>query len=350
MARMRRFFAGSNSAVGFHSFFDQIASEDAKRVYLLKGGPGTGKARLIKTMSQALEKRGCPQELFFCSSDPDSLDAAAFPRLGAAIIDATAPHALPEQLPGCRDQLVCLGNFWDAPALLKKREQLTEAGRAKEVHFSCAFRYFAAAWQIEANIFAKGIQTEFPLAKLEKEIDSKMRATNQKRRAWEKPRRLFASALTPSGYVSHIAQLTQGYQCYILGAGFWSSKTALLEDLAKRVCIIGADVEILHYPLMPQEILHVLIPAAKLAFLSECALEDLEEIPGRRIDLGKGCRNSGKSAGDQKLFRELIERGVCSLQRAQQVHAQAEQFYASAMDFQKVDSCAERILGEILSL
>ena len=94
MAKTRHFFAGSNSGKGFYSLFDNIMGPEAKRIYLLKGGPGTGKSSFMRFIADAVGELGHEQERFFCSSDPQALDAVAFPALGIALVDATAPHQI----------------------------------------------------------------------------------------------------------------------------------------------------------------------------------------------------------------------------------------------------------------
>lgn len=87
------FFLGANSPSGFYSLYDQMLDpETANRIFLLKGGAGCGKSSLMRRAAAALEDVGESVEYICCSGDPDSLDAVIFPRLKAAIVDATAPH------------------------------------------------------------------------------------------------------------------------------------------------------------------------------------------------------------------------------------------------------------------
>ncbi|MCR4442499.1 MAG: ATPase [Peptococcaceae bacterium] len=90
--RVRRAFPGNNTSEGFFSFFEHIIGPEAKRVFIIKGGPGTGKSTFMKNTGLDLVDRGYDVEFFYCSSDNDSLDAIAVPAVGAAIIDGTAPH------------------------------------------------------------------------------------------------------------------------------------------------------------------------------------------------------------------------------------------------------------------
>lgn len=90
-----RFFLGANAPTGFYSLYDQLLDRDeARRVYILKGGPGSGKSTLMGRTAHLLAQSGQRVEYIHCSGDPDSLDAVIFPALGAAIVDGTAPHVV----------------------------------------------------------------------------------------------------------------------------------------------------------------------------------------------------------------------------------------------------------------
>jgi len=90
--RIRRAFPGNNTSEGFFSFFEYIIGPEARKVFIIKGGPGTGKSTFMKNIGMELVDRGYDVEFFHCASDNDSLDAVAVPAVGAAIIDGTAPH------------------------------------------------------------------------------------------------------------------------------------------------------------------------------------------------------------------------------------------------------------------
>ena len=68
--RIRHFFAGGNTGEGFSSFYDQIMGPDANRLYLLKGGPGTGKSTFMREIGHVMLEHGFELEYFHCSSDP----------------------------------------------------------------------------------------------------------------------------------------------------------------------------------------------------------------------------------------------------------------------------------------
>ncbi len=87
-------FLGANTPEGFYSLFDELIDfENAKDVFILKGGPGTGKSGFMKRCGQDFEKENYSVEYCYCSSDPMSLDAVIIKEKGIAFVDGTAPHA-----------------------------------------------------------------------------------------------------------------------------------------------------------------------------------------------------------------------------------------------------------------
>ncbi len=94
MTHTTHFFLGANSGQGFQSLFDSFcAPEDHFDLVVLKGGPGCGKSTLMRRVGEAMEARGETVEYLHCSGDPGSLDGVHIPRLRAAFVDGTAPHA-----------------------------------------------------------------------------------------------------------------------------------------------------------------------------------------------------------------------------------------------------------------
>ena len=69
------FFAAANGYDGFISYFDKIFDPTLfTRIYILKGGPRTGKSTLLRRILSAISARGAICESILCSSDKDSLD------------------------------------------------------------------------------------------------------------------------------------------------------------------------------------------------------------------------------------------------------------------------------------
>lgn len=88
-----QYFLGANSPTGFYSLYDQLLPpEQARAIYILKGGPGCGKSTLMRRVAAQAGEAGLAVERILCSGDPGSLDAVVIPELGVALVDGTAPH------------------------------------------------------------------------------------------------------------------------------------------------------------------------------------------------------------------------------------------------------------------
>ena len=90
-----QYFLGANSPTGFYSLYDHlIPPEQARAVFILKGGPGCGKSTLMRRIGAWAEEAGLETEYILCSGDPDSLDALILPGRATAIVDGTAPQGV----------------------------------------------------------------------------------------------------------------------------------------------------------------------------------------------------------------------------------------------------------------
>ena len=100
----RRYFAASNSCRGFCNYYGDVFSEArAPRLYVIKGGPGTGKSHFMKTVARRARTEGYTVTEYACSSDPASLDGILLEREGdpaVGLLDGTPPHVCEPALPG----------------------------------------------------------------------------------------------------------------------------------------------------------------------------------------------------------------------------------------------------------
>ena len=110
-AYIKEYFAAANGFNGFRSYFGEIFNRcDFSRVYILKGGPGTGKSTLMKRIrGEFSSKLRC--ESILCSSDPKSLDGIIIEKGSnrVAILDGTSPHEEDARFPGAVDEIINLG-------------------------------------------------------------------------------------------------------------------------------------------------------------------------------------------------------------------------------------------------
>ena len=90
MSNKIELFAGLNGIDGYVPLLEYTLSP-MKRVFILKGSPGSGKSTVMKRIAARAEAEGHPLTVIRCSSDPDSLDGV-MPT--AALPSRTAPRLI----------------------------------------------------------------------------------------------------------------------------------------------------------------------------------------------------------------------------------------------------------------
>jgi len=142
----KKYFAASNTEKGFVSYFSENFRDRSHRCYIIKGGPGTGKSRLMNEMGEAFESAGGCVEYYYCSSDPTSLDGLFVDLDGerVSVIDGTAPHAEDIKNPGVVDNIIDIGRFWDTKILRENSREISMWGRKKSEAYFLAYRALSA--------------------------------------------------------------------------------------------------------------------------------------------------------------------------------------------------------------
>lgn len=154
----KEFYASANSYRGFKSYFPEIfKSENFTAIYVLKGGPGSGKSTILKKLREYANESNLFCEAFKCSSDPFSLDGVIIenPDSRVAILDGTAPHARDANLPGVIDELVNLGEAFDVPKLRNFRDDIIKLNFEKATFYSRAYEYLSKSFIFHTNIKAE---------------------------------------------------------------------------------------------------------------------------------------------------------------------------------------------------
>ena len=141
----RRYFAASNSSTGFVNYFPRIFGEGrCRRLFVIKGGPGTGKSSFMKHIGRRAEEKGHTVIYYLCSSDPESLDGLFIDGLSVGFVDGTAPHAWEPTLAGAFEQIVNLGDFWNGERLMERRSEIEAISGKKKEGYRRAYRYLSA--------------------------------------------------------------------------------------------------------------------------------------------------------------------------------------------------------------
>lgn len=355
----RRVFAGSNSAYGFHSFFDEILDPDAARVFVVKGGPGAGKSTLMRCIAEDLLAGGFDVDILHCSSDTASMDGFVAPALGVAMIDGTAPHTLDPRYPGAVDEIVDLGAFWDEERLRSARREivrLTDANRASYVH---VYNYLAAARlfyaDIRQHIARCGARNTAALHVLAADLVWEVLGSLERRPRRGRNRRLFASAITPDGFRNFMDTIFHPLRKRYVIRGQWGTgKSTIVGRLRDEALTLGYDVESFHCALDPHRIEHLVIPELGVGVITseyphtfEPRGDDVLIDTAQAVDARALARASGDLNASREMYGRAMEMAIAWLARAKAIHDELERLYVDGMDFAAVDDLRRDLLARI---
>lgn len=356
MPKVRKFFAGGCTPLGFYSLFDNIVCGRANRIYILKGGPGTGKSTLMASIAAEAKALSYDLDQFHCASDIDSLDAVAVPALKSAVVDGTAPHIIDPQYPGCVELVINLGDFWDQRRLGTQRDAIVELTNQNQDCYRRAYHYLKAAWELHEDMYEinSGCTDWDRVNSIANELIDSIFSNRAHPGHRGSVRKLFASAYTPQGQVNELHSIMEDFQAqYILKGEPGTGRDLILERIVGYAVDKGYDVEAYPCPLNPERLDHVALPQLGTAVVS-CHPPHIYEWNGARIvNLNECLDQAGRSAyqftlhKDFVLFDELINLALKQLRRAKAIHDELEQKYIPNMDYSRLEQVKEAILADI---
>ena len=349
------FFLGANTADGFFPLNgDLLLQGDDQRLFLIKGGPGTGKSSLMRAVYERAKEENIPVERIFCSSDPNSLDGIVLPSLRAIVLDATPPHPFELKYPGVCGHLIDMGQCWDANKLAASGEEIIRVSRENaQAHVACQrFLSVAAALKRQCMQSAAMHTDLLRVDRCAKRICAKMLPL----RAEESTQsRRFLSACTPVGIRVFYETLT-GLCPQIIavedtfGAVSAAFMRTVLQEGRRRGLRMICCPCILQPDSVPE---HILLPDEGIAFFTSNGYHPapdtaLRLIRGTRFeDRGALYAYKNRFSFCRRAMDELLDGAVEKLEEAKRLHDCLESYYIAAMDFGKAEKLKIDLLGEL---
>lgn len=345
----RTYFLGCPTPIGFETHLGDDIKSGKFFTYIIKGGPGTGKSTLMKKLAAALSDVDAA-ELYYCSSDPDSLDAVVFRKLGVIFVDGTAPHVFEPTYPGARERLLDLGRFWNGDMIREKANEVIAHSDANQKLHLRAKRYLAAICNLNADTMTTGESAMLgdKLDAYAKRLSAKLMPKTGRTAGKISLRQI--TSITPKGVITHDAAL-EGYKRYVIGDPYYAVTDSLLKNLSIFAVNAGYDVIASKNVFLPNCVYeHLVIPELGIAFVSgETAYaEDAAKINALRFydrDLLKERRR--RFIFNNSAKRELTLAAIEALAHAKTVHDDLERCYIGAMDFDAIGKITDELAEKL---
>lgn len=333
-----RYFIGANTSAGFVNYTDEILC-GFDRVYIIKGGPGTGKSTLMKRFAAYAEERGHTVERYFCSSDSDSLDGVVLRDAGTGIIDGTAPHCADPKYPGAREEIVNIGRLWDTGLLRGRFDEIKTLCDRKSGLFATVYKYFSVC---------RSLRTE--REKLVSGCEKSDKAEAAVRRLMERfgrgggfrliPRQI--SAVGMNG-VCNFGTFAENADEIWLISDRRGIAGNFLGMMIKEAGSLGLETHISRDHLLEPDALY--FPEKRIAVVSDCDAGKAARI----INTDRFINGAGLSEHRaalrflKKLENELFSRALSLFGEIRTCHFAVEDIYRGAMDFGGLEPVFEQI-------
>ena len=346
-------FAASNSCEGFRNYYNEIFTDTSvDRLYVIKGGPGTGKSHFMRVVARRARERGYTVTEYLCSSDPTSLDGILLAKEGVptlGLLDGTPPHVREPAIPGAKDEIINLGTFWNPRALAGQRETITTLCKQKATAYTNAYAALSAAGRMDD--VADSLTS--PAVSLERITALAVRLLrDQPKGAGFTPIPALRRAVSMGG--KHALHSFESAATRLLlpdeGYGMGYRLTAAMLEASR---VHGHRVAVSCHPVYPDKIDGLFYPDTGLCVLVGDAVPP-EGIPVRSLSLRRYTNAEALRAvrGELRctvaLREQLTDAALRHLSSASAYHFELERIYAAAMDFSAKETFTERFCGEVL--
>lgn len=332
---VKKYFPGGNSGKGFYNCFAGIKAfgEEDFRTIVLKGGPGVGKNTLMKKVADEAKERGFDVSYFYCSGDPDSLDAVKIKEKSVILVDGTAPHIIDPVFPGVDDEIVNLG-VYISPDIFTKRAELKALFAKNSYEYTRCYSYLATALAL-VNGNRQAFGEIYDVNLMDKKI-TEMITPDYKRNG--RQRKLFLEAVTCKGNVAFMDTVSAKNVFTVSGDG----RHLFMERL--NLYLDGKDRELYLDPIDTKAINHIYIPHEDKWFttfdVSENIVDSNEFLKGE----------SSEYVSFNKAQVEILkEKAISHLKQCKAAHDEIEKIYYKYMDFDGVNKEHEAVINRIFS-
>lgn len=343
-ASVHKYFAAANGYRGFRSNFNSIFDPlKFEKLYVLKGGPGTGKSSMMKKFLSALQKDGLFVEEIYCSSDPNSLDGiiAECNDKKIGILDGTAPHEMDTLFPGAIDSIINLGSNWDEKWLKAEKEKIIDINIEKKKAYKTAYHYLSLCGACSDRLYSLVNKTE-----MRKVLQSvrKGRAEFKIRHGKINKTNKILSSFGKQGTFS-LLPLNHDF-CNVYSPSCDNITGAMLiTDLAEMYVDSGYEITAFSDPLDKEKIETIYLPELNITY-SVSGGESLEFDSSNLFSIS----DNERLRVCKRVYNDCLSEAQRWFSIASDLHFRLEDIYSKTMDFEKNDLIFNQKYAEIMDI
>lgn len=349
MNKNLKYFASSNSREGFKSYFDNIYSpERLERIYIIKGGPGTGKSSIIKTVGEIFENtEKC--EYFLCSSDPGSLDGLVINNK-IALIDGTSPHVVEAKYAGVIEKVIdtARGISNDIKSDEKEIKRITQRKRKCFLGAYSCLKAYGEISDEQFNSMAEYVDHD----KIDSAIKRFFKQNVEPSQKYSEKIRLL-SGVTPMGYYNTHSFEKECDTCALIVNARGEEDVILkkVKTLAKEYSLCTL---VSYNPIMPSKINGIYLPESSLCVVpydkeyhGEIDYDKYKIINFERFIKVTDDKVKSKQKFLEKCSASLLDEATKRLKEAYDEHQALEALYKKHMDYSFNEGYVDEIVTEI---
>lgn len=334
------YFIGANTERGFVSSFDfSVHENDFGRLFILKGGPGTGKSTLMKKFA---ERCGEEPVYYYCSSDPASLDGAIVSRSGVkyAICDGTAPHVAEMNYPGASSEIINLGKYWNSAAIVPHRDEIVSLSSKKSHCFSAAYTYLKSAAEVQRSLDAVAAKA----CDFEKMDAAVSRLISKYKIKKGSASSVYTEAFSMRGCIAFDTFFRKAKTVYYVNDSF-GIRGLFLSCLDRRLAEGKCEYTRIVSPVNTSVISGIYIDSAGV-FITHNSFDEIpcegKVINTKRFQSAAACEYKNRYSFAVKCHNALLSGASEYLSEACTYHFELEKIYVKAMNFRRIDRFVDK--------
>lgn len=343
--QIKRYFAAANGYDGFKSYFNKIFNPtEYERLYVLKGGPGTGKSSLMKKIESCFDAKGLECEGILCSSDPESFDGVIVKNgnIKVGVLDGTAPHETDARFPGAIDEIVNLGAMWSSERLVEKRNGILELNREKNTHYKNAYEFLSLAGEFSARL-DKTLRTLYNCNSFA--IDSDIFENVNEKNRKENVNLKLISSFGKCGYKRIDTKNVCGKRNFSV-TGKYGSEFLFMSQLINKAEANGAEYMLFPSPYSDKITEAVYFPKSDTFFDTHAQFDNVIDT-AEYLNYDMLNFEVDRLEYYTKELDYLLSLAQKEFSKASEAHFKLEKIYTAFMDFDGINEITNRLIDDI---